>query len=77
VFDALFAAGGAAKAHDAQSLAREIMHLWRDEPARTRQLRAARAVAEQGADAFERTLRAISSLVSPVSALESKLNASA
>ncbi|MBL8547049.1 MAG: 3-deoxy-D-manno-octulosonic acid transferase [Hyphomonadaceae bacterium] len=63
LFDTLFAAGGAASVRDAQSLAAEISRLWRDEPARARQLEAARSVIAQGADAFDRTLDAVLALL--------------
>lgn len=63
LFNTLFAAGGAVRAHDATTLAAEIARLWRDDTSRGRQLEAARAVTTQGSDAFERTLDAVISLI--------------
>ena len=63
LFDTLFAAGGAVRAHDATTLAAEIARLWRDDTSRGRQLEAARAVTAQGSDAFEHTLDAVQALV--------------
>ncbi len=63
VFEALFAAGGAVKAQDAPSLAAEVARLWRDEPARRRQLEAAARIAAQGAEAFNDTITQLASMV--------------
>jgi 3-deoxy-D-manno-octulosonic-acid transferase len=56
VFDALFSGGGAIMARDAPSLAAAVVELWRNEPARQRQMEAARAIASQGSDAFANTV---------------------
>jgi 3-deoxy-D-manno-octulosonic-acid transferase len=77
VFDALFAARGASKVHDAETLAAEITRLWRDEAARATQLEAARSITTQGAEAFERTISALASLIQPTPTTQSKANASA
>lgn len=77
LFAEMFAAGGAVRVEDAETLAAAIARLWRDEAARVKQLEAARAVTAQGADAFERTLDAIAALVPSVSAQQSPANASA
>jgi 3-deoxy-D-manno-octulosonic-acid transferase len=76
VFDALLAAGAASQVQDAASIAAEIMRLWRDDAARVRQLGAARGITTQGADAFERTVSALASLIQPTQATQSKANAS-
>ncbi len=75
LFDAMFAAGGATRVQDAATLAAEIARLWRDEPARTRQQEAARAITAQGSDAFERTLDAVLALIPATQ--QSPANASA
>jgi 3-deoxy-D-manno-octulosonic-acid transferase len=63
VFDALFAAGGARRVSDAATLASAVASLWRDDGARETQVRAARAFAAQGAEAFETTLARLASMV--------------
>lgn len=75
-FDALFAAGGASKVHDAETLAASVQLLWNDEAARARQLEVARMVTAQGADAFDRTLAGVLALIPPEAVL-GKANASA
>lgn len=77
LFAAMFAAGGASRVQDAESLSAEIARLWRDEPARTKQLEAARAITAQGADAFERTVDAVIALVPLTPAQQNTANASA
>ncbi|MGD9966497.1 MAG: 3-deoxy-D-manno-octulosonic acid transferase [Hyphomonadaceae bacterium] len=77
VFGALLQSGGAATAPDAATLAAEVMRLWQDESARLRQVRAAAIVATQGAEAFERTVGAIVTLIQPASAMPSKADAPA
>jgi 3-deoxy-D-manno-octulosonic-acid transferase len=63
LFDELFAAGGAMTARNAEELAQAVALLWRDEPARARQVEAARAVVAKGADAAEQTLAALQALL--------------
>jgi 3-deoxy-D-manno-octulosonic-acid transferase len=63
LFDALFAAGGAVKAANADEIASHVARLWRDVPARARQTEAARAITAQGAEAFETTLAALEALL--------------
>jgi len=77
LFAEMFAAGGAVRVEDAGSLAAEIARLWRDEAARAKQLEAARSVTAQGAEAFERTLDAVSALLSNSSTRQSPANAPA
>ena len=77
LFAEMFAAGGALRVEDAESLAAAVAQLWRDEAARVKQLEAARAVTAQGADAFERTLDAVIALVPSASTQQSPANASA
>ncbi len=77
LFAAMFAAGGASRIQDAETLATEIARLWRDQPARAKQLEAARSVTVQGADAFERTVDAVIALVPSTPAQQSTANASA
>jgi 3-deoxy-D-manno-octulosonic-acid transferase len=77
LFAEMFAAGGAVRVHDAESLAAEVARLWRDNAARARQLEAARAITAQGADAFERTLDAVAALVPAAPIPQSTANASA
>jgi 3-deoxy-D-manno-octulosonic-acid transferase len=77
VFDALFAAGGAIGVSDAQTLASEVMRLWRDETARASQLAAARSIVNQGAEAFERTVSALAAMIKAPSGAQSKVDASA
>lgn len=77
LFEEMFAAGGAVRVEDAESLAAEIARLWRDEAARAKQLEAARSVTAQGADAFERTLDAVSALIPNSSTRQSPANAPA
>lgn len=77
LFAAMFAAGGASIVQDAESLAAEIARLWRDEPARAKQLEAARTITAQGADAFDRTVDAAIALVPSTPAQQSTANASA
>ncbi len=62
VFDALGAVGGAVTAHDATSLAAAIVELWRNEPARQKQMDAARTIASQGAEAFAQTVAQLASM---------------
>jgi 3-deoxy-D-manno-octulosonic-acid transferase len=62
VFGALFAAGAALKAADATGLAAAVAFLWRDETARQSQLGAARAIAAQGAEAFEETVAQLAAM---------------
>ena len=59
------------------TLAAEIVRLWRDDAARVRQLQAAQSITTQGADAFERTVSALVSLINPTPTTQSKANASA
>jgi 3-deoxy-D-manno-octulosonic-acid transferase len=63
LFDALFAAGGAVKAADADELAATVAQLWRDEAARAKQLAAASAVTAQGAEAFTETVAQLEALL--------------
>jgi len=63
LFDALFAAGGAVTARDAEELAAAVALLWRDEGMCARQIEAARAVTAKGAEAAEQTLTALQSLL--------------
>lgn len=77
LFGEMFAAGAATRVNDAAGLATEIANLWRDEPARAKQLDAARTVTAQGADAFERTLEAVAALIPSASTQQSPANASA
>jgi 3-deoxy-D-manno-octulosonic-acid transferase len=63
VFDTLFDLGGAAKVTDSASIAATIAALWRDEEERARQVSAARAIAERGADAFTQTVAQIAALI--------------
>ncbi|MBP6689907.1 MAG: 3-deoxy-D-manno-octulosonic acid transferase [Hyphomonadaceae bacterium] len=77
LFAEMLAAGGARRITDAETLATEIANLWREEPARTKQLEAARTVTAQGADAFARTLNAILALAPAAGAPQSTANASA
>ncbi|HET9230152.1 MAG TPA: 3-deoxy-D-manno-octulosonic acid transferase [Vitreimonas sp.] len=63
LFDDLFAAGGAAKAANAQDLAETVKRLWSDATARAAQVEAARAVTAKGADAAEQTVAALQSLL--------------
>ncbi|MGE0047040.1 MAG: 3-deoxy-D-manno-octulosonic acid transferase [Hyphomonadaceae bacterium] len=77
VFHALFATGGAAKAHSAETIAAEVLRLWRNDAARTRQTQAAEIIAAQGAEAFERTVSALALLIQPAPTPQSKANASA
>ncbi|MEZ5961090.1 MAG: 3-deoxy-D-manno-octulosonic acid transferase [Hyphomonadaceae bacterium] len=77
LFAAMTVAGGAITVTDAPSIAARIAELWRDESKRTQQLEAARTVTAEGADAFERTLDAISALIPSTSAQQSPANASA
>ena len=63
LFDELFAAGGAATARNADELAQAVARLWTDEPARVRQLDAARQVMAKGAEAAEQTLAALQALL--------------
>jgi 3-deoxy-D-manno-octulosonic-acid transferase len=63
LFDALFAAGGAEKASNADELAEAVKHLWSDEAARARQLEAARAVTAKGAEAAQQTVAALLALL--------------
>jgi 3-deoxy-D-manno-octulosonic-acid transferase len=76
VFDALFASGAAVKIDSAEGLADAVAQLWRDEAARTRQCDAARAIANQGAQAFEQTIAQILKLT-PQRASAKAANASA
>lgn len=57
VFGAIQAAGGAQAAHDADSIAKAVLTLWRDDAARARQVEAARAATAQGAGALDMTAR--------------------
>lgn len=77
LFAEMFAAGGAVRVDDAASLAAAVARLWRDEAARANQLEAARSVTAQGADAFERTLDAVSALIPNSSTRQSPANAPA
>lgn len=77
LFAEMFAAGGAVRVEDAESLAAAIARLWRDEAARAKQLEAARSVTAQGADASERTLNAVIALIPSTTAAQSTANASA
>lgn len=63
VFDALNKANGATTAHASADLAAAILRLWRDDAARTRQCEAASAVVQRGADALERTVSSLHSLI--------------
>jgi 3-deoxy-D-manno-octulosonic-acid transferase len=63
VFDGLFAAGGARRVSDAATLANAVASLWRDGAARETQVRAARAFAAQGAEAFETTAAQLASMI--------------
>jgi 3-deoxy-D-manno-octulosonic-acid transferase len=65
VFSDLLAAGGAAHVTDAPSLAAAVAELWRDDTLRQRQLDAARCVAAQGADAFDKTVARLMELAAP------------
>jgi 3-deoxy-D-manno-octulosonic-acid transferase len=65
VFDALFAAGGAVKVEDAPGLAEAVARLWRDAEARARQLGAARAIADHGAEAFAETVEQLLAMAPP------------
>lgn len=77
LFAEMFAAGGALRVEDAESLAAAVAKLWRNEATRAKQLEAARSVVAQGADAFERTLDAVIALVPSSSAQQRPANASA
>jgi 3-deoxy-D-manno-octulosonic-acid transferase len=77
IFDTLFAVGGATVVRDAAELAAEITRLWRDDAARTRQCEAARAVAAQGAAAFDATLEGVLALLQPKTAARKNAHASA
>jgi 3-deoxy-D-manno-octulosonic-acid transferase len=62
LFDALFAAGGAAKVTNDADLASAVNKLWTDEAARLRLLAAAAAVTAQGVEAFEATVERLLAL---------------
>jgi 3-deoxy-D-manno-octulosonic-acid transferase len=62
VFDVLLAGGGAVCVKDAQSLADAVSALWRDGAARERQLAAALAATDRGAEAFENAITRLLSL---------------
>jgi 3-deoxy-D-manno-octulosonic-acid transferase len=64
IYDALAAAGAVARVDSAAALAEAVLRLWRDETARARQVEAARAVTEQGAEAFAQTVAALAALLS-------------
>jgi 3-deoxy-D-manno-octulosonic-acid transferase len=76
VYDALFAANGAQRVDDPESIANAVLALWCDEAARARQLEAARGVVDQGADAFAKTVAALAALL-PADARKSEAHASA
>jgi 3-deoxy-D-manno-octulosonic-acid transferase len=63
IYEALFAAKGAIRVSHAPELAQAVLHLWRNEDARAEQIEAARTIANQGADAFNHTLLALSALL--------------
>ncbi len=63
VFDALSEAGGAIVARNGAELAIAIMRLWRDVPARVRQIEAARASVAHGADALTETVNRLAALL--------------
>lgn len=77
VFDTLFAAGGAARATDAETLAEAVVKLWSDESARLRQIEAARSSLSQGAQAFETTIQQLMALLPQQRAQARPANASA
>lgn len=77
LFTEMIAAGGAVRIADAPSLATEVALLWRDDALRAKRLEAARAVITQGADAFARTLEAITALAPSSSTQHNPANASA
>ncbi len=63
LFDTLVAAGGANLARGDIELARVVATLWRDEPARARQIAVARNVVAQGAAAFGETIDQLAALL--------------
>ena len=77
LFAAMIAAGGAVVVTDSANIAAHVAELWRIESQRAKQLEAARSVIAQGADAFARTVDAISGLIPSSSAQQSTANASA
>jgi 3-deoxy-D-manno-octulosonic-acid transferase len=76
LFDALTAARGAAIVTNADELAAEVAHLWRDPAARAAQIEAARAVTAQGAEAMHTTVQQLMALL-PTPAHASPADASA
>jgi 3-deoxy-D-manno-octulosonic-acid transferase len=76
LFAEMSAAGGALIVTDAPSIAAHVAELWRIENQRAKHLDAARSVTAQGADAFARTVDAISALI-PATTQQSPANASA
>ena len=76
LFEDLFAAGGAIKVRDAESLADAVERLWTDETARARQLEAARAVTARGAEAAAQSVAALQALL-PASTTTRAADASA
>ena len=63
VFDALLASGGAVRVKDGPALALAVSSLWRDGPARERQVAAARAFAARGSESFDTTVERLASLI--------------
>lgn len=77
LYEALFAAGGAVKVQDAETLASAVAQLWRDEAARGRQIEAARAATAVGGEALETTVSALQALLPSGRAAPKAANASA
>jgi 3-deoxy-D-manno-octulosonic-acid transferase len=76
LFEALSAANGVTTVNDAESLANAVATLWRDEPERTRQIEAARAVMAHGAEALDTTVAQLHVLL-PARTAQEPANASA
>ncbi len=64
IYDALEAADAITRADSASALSEAVLGLWRNDAARARQVEAARAVTEQGAEAFAQTVAALAGLLS-------------
>jgi 3-deoxy-D-manno-octulosonic-acid transferase len=62
VFAALFAGGGAERVDDAARIAASVAALWDDDARRAAQVKAARAFAAQGGEAFDTTVRQVLAL---------------
>lgn len=77
VFSTIQAVGGAQVTLDAESIAKAVLTLWRDEAARTRQVEAARAATAQGAGALDTTVQRLLELAPKQPAQTNTAHASA